>query len=113
MLPTEIRKELIWCIQEEMAEHARVNRNIVSKMYETGLLQNEGMKLSFCETFVEYALQLFLRQVFPDVSNWVLRGFTVSDHVKLDDECADNLKTITCARPSVYLLFSPKFLRKG
>lgn len=36
-------------------------------------------------------MKLFLYQMFPEVSHWFMRGFTVTDHVKLAAEYVDNV----------------------
>lgn len=57
MVPIEIRKVLFLRVQKQVEEDTCRNKSTVSKMLESELLSSEAVKLSVCETYVEYAMQ--------------------------------------------------------
>lgn len=74
-----------------MAADGRIKKNTVLQMYGTGFISNRGTTLKMFESFAEYSLQVFIRKLFPEVCDCLVRGYKFIGYVNLAAEWVDNI----------------------
>lgn len=67
MVPTQIRKVLFSRVQEQLQTDTRINNSTVRKKFASALMSTEVVKFYFCETYVKYSMQYFLREIFVHI----------------------------------------------